>query len=107
MAAKGFVLQTADIELAANDGAQQILIVLVEQVGTRSSGGLPVPRVVRVCRVYSSRRADLRWPTGTPGSGGWRLPAVHAKPADCRWFSAWRPIWFGVSRRDVLLRGSA
>ena len=32
MAAKGFVLQTADIELAANDGAQQILIVLVEQV---------------------------------------------------------------------------
>ena len=32
MAAKGFVLQTADVELAANDGAQQILIVLVEQV---------------------------------------------------------------------------
>jgi intracellular sulfur oxidation DsrE/DsrF family protein len=32
MAAEGFVLQAADIELAANDGAEQILINRVEQV---------------------------------------------------------------------------
>jgi hypothetical protein len=31
MAAKGFVLQTADVELAANDGAQQIFIIRVRR----------------------------------------------------------------------------
>ena len=30
--AASFVLQSADIELAANDGAQQVFILLIEEV---------------------------------------------------------------------------
>ena len=32
MAPEGFVPQTADIELAANDGSQQVFILLIEEV---------------------------------------------------------------------------
>ena len=32
MAAKGFILQSADVELAANDRTEQIFVVRVEQV---------------------------------------------------------------------------
>ncbi|MGI8743725.1 MAG: hypothetical protein ACR2NN_14345 [Bryobacteraceae bacterium] len=34
MAAEGFVLESADIELTANDGAEQRLVVGVEQIET-------------------------------------------------------------------------
>jgi hypothetical protein len=59
MATERFVPQPGDVELAANGGAKQIFIIQVEQVDTRSSGDLPVPR-----------------------SSGWKPPAVLAAYSD-------------------------
>ena len=45
MTAKRFILQTADIELAAHDGAKQIFIVRIEQVEPGAAAALPFHRL--------------------------------------------------------------
>ena len=103
MTAQSFILKSADVELAANDGTQQGFTIAVEQVEAGVAAAFLFHGLGEFIELVPPRAGVLRWPRGTPGNADWPLPAVRAAQADCRWFSAGRPIWFRVSRRGWLL----
>ena len=88
MAAQGLILKSADVELAANDGTEQLLIFPVEQVEAGVAAAFLFHGLGEFIELVPPRAGVLRWPRGTPGNADWPLPAVRAAQADCRWFSA-------------------